>query len=104
MTDPASERMADDCPACGATVEAPETTDFVIREVITTVEVRPQFPGRLPAADDRKVAYPPEGEPELSPRFTVGNRTCPGCETLLITMEENRGEPDYGDWPDEPGR
>ena len=93
--------MAAECPECGELVENPETTDFEIREIVTTVEIHPAIPERLPAADDKKVEYPPEGEDDLSPRFEVGNRTCPHCGAKLITMEENMGDPEYGEWDEE---
>lgn len=95
--------MPAECPECGAGVEAPERTEFRILEVITTVEIRPDMPGRLPAADDRKPDYPPEGEDELSPRYMVGNRACPDCGAKLVTMEKNMGDPEYGEWDDPEG-
>lgn len=92
--------MTGACPECGDAVETPAGTDFEICEVVTTVEVPPNFPGRLPAADDKKADYPPEGDPHLSPRFEVGVRPCPGCDATLVTVEENTGEPAYGEWED----
>lgn len=95
--------MTGECPDCGATVEAPGSSDFRILEAITTVEIHPNMPDRLPAADDRKADYPPEGEDELSPRYVVGNRTCPDCGAKLITMEKDMGDPEYGEWNDAEG-